>query len=257
MCGRFSIHLADLSEIGGPLGVTRSGIEVWEPRYNVAPSQLAPVVFQRDGERHLALHHFGLIPHWAKDRGFAARTINARVETVASKPAFRDAFARTRCIVPVTGYFEWQSRSGGHKQAMWIHPAEGAGSVLWLAGLRARWQPPASAPEAAPSPTPVAASAPEAPAPGPAIESFCILTQASQGAITDIHDRMPVDIPAPLVDRWLHGRGDTALRDALTTANPAPVRATPVGTWVNAPRHDDARCITPEAARANRQLSLF
>lgn len=232
MCGRFSIHLADLSEIGGALGVTRSGIEVWEPRFNVAPTQHAPVVRARD-ERRVDLLRWGLVPHWAKDVSIGARMINARIETVADKPAFRDAFAKRRCIVPATGYFEWK-REAGSSQPMWIHP-EGA-PMLWLAGLWSCWGTPEDR-----------------------LETFTILTREAIGELASIHDRMPVALSADMAGQWLTGPADPDLLHAVSNASAraASLLAEPVSRRVNDVRNDDGACIARWEGPSARQLSLF
>lgn len=250
MCGRFSIHLADLSALSEALGVTRSGIEVWEPRFNVAPTQRAPIVRREQSERVLALAHFGLVPHWADDPAVGARMINARSETVATKPAFRDAFKRHRCIVPVTGYFEWKPEPGRRKQPMWLHPnpdhAPGTEPLMWLAGLWSRWYPKAKD-DAEPG------------EPAVPFDSFCILTRAATGIVAPIHDRMPVALPRDLAMSWL-GDGDSGAQLEAALAAPTDAQAltaTPVSVAVNSPRNDGPECIAEVTPVAERQLPLF
>ncbi len=110
------------------------------PRYNVAPSQLQPVVrLDKDGNRELAAMRWGLLPHWAKDKAIGYKTINARAETVATAPAFRDAFKRHRCLVPATGFYEWMKVAGGKQP---YHISIISGEPFAFAGLWSSWKNP-------------------------------------------------------------------------------------------------------------------
>lgn len=256
MCGRFSIHLADLSALSEALGVMRSGIEVWEPRFNVAPTQLAPVVHRVGGERVLDLGRFGLVPHWAESPAIGSRLINARIETVATKPAFRDAFRRHRCIVPATGYFEWKPEGSRRKQPMWLHPESegdtGAESVWFLAGLWSRWHASPSAPQEKTQPDGQARHRTP-------IDSFCILTRPATGRVAAIHHRMPVVLPLALAGAWLDAADPQALLDPMleSSQDTTHVIATPVSPAVNSPRHDGPECIAGVTPTADGQLDLF
>lgn len=249
MCGRFSLHLTDLSLLADALGVTRSGIEVWEPRFNVAPTQLAPVVVDTSGERVLTLARFGLVPHWAEDPAIGARLINARIETVADKPAFRDAFKSHRCIVPVTGYYEWQRTGTGGKQPTWLHPKPGEAPVLYLAGLWARWR--------TQTPTPTAPAG--ADQGQREIESFCILTRPATGVAEAVHDRMPVALTAELAQAWMASDGPRELLNVVleASAETSGLLATPVSTAVSSPRNDSRACIEEVQPASTGQLDLF
>jgi putative SOS response-associated peptidase YedK len=140
MCGR-TFQKTPLGEIR-VLFETMNGVPNASPNYNAAPTDSLPVVrLDRDGRRSLDLLRWGLIPWWSKDSKIGARCINAMVETVASKPAFRDAFKRhQRCLVPVDGFYEWQKRPDGAKQPYAIVGADGL--PLALAGLWDRWRQP-------------------------------------------------------------------------------------------------------------------
>ena len=131
MCGRYALY--------GPASRLRERFEAepeglqFEPRYNAAPMQWLPVVRQRpNGERVIQRLRWGLVPSWAKDETIASRLINARGESVADKPSFRAAFRRRRCIVPINGFYEWQTVAGG-KQPFYIHPV--GEEFFGLAGL--------------------------------------------------------------------------------------------------------------------------
>ena len=147
------------------------------PRYNGCPTQEFVACRAAGATRALVKLRWGLVPRWATDLKIGARMINARSETVHEKPAFRSAFRRQRCVIPVNGWFEWQ-REGGEKQPYWIRP--GNAGVFSLAGLWARWE------------------KGEEP-----VETFTILTTAASPALADIHHRQPVIVDDDEVDAWL------------------------------------------------------
>jgi putative SOS response-associated peptidase YedK len=241
VCGRFTLHLAGLGELQARLGVQRILITDWRPRYNIAPGQLAPVV--RGFEpRTLGALHWGLIPHWAKSQRDGTRPINARVESIASRPSFREAFGQRRCIVPATGYFEWRVVPGQKaKQPVWIRPRDAG--ILALAGLWESWVSPA----------------------GEVIESFAIVTTDAQGALREIHARMPLELRGHAVDRWLRpGRLDPSELATLVVAAQAVAHLNlqDVDRRVGSPDFDEPICIAPAApagtlADSGNQLGLF
>ncbi|HEY3335983.1 MAG TPA: SOS response-associated peptidase, partial [Candidatus Limnocylindrales bacterium] len=148
-------------------------------RFNVAPTDEAAVVVQRDDRRAVVRYRWGLVPGWSDDPRIASRTFNARAETVATNPVFRDAFRRRRCLVPVDGFYEWL-RDGTRRQPMRIHdPADG---VLALAGLWTGRQHPES---------------------GLWHRTFTIVTTRPNEFMASIHDRMPVIVPRDAWARWL------------------------------------------------------
>ncbi|MCB9420256.1 MAG: SOS response-associated peptidase [Ardenticatenaceae bacterium] len=223
MCGRFALivsgeAVAEQFEL--------ADTPFLAPRYNIAPTQ--PVAAVRlgphSGQRELTHFHWGLIPSWAKDPSMSARMINARAETVTDKPAFRAAFKRRRCLIPASGFYEWQQIGGG-KQPMFIQAQDGG--LLALAGLWETWHTPD----------------------GGEIDSCTILTTAPNELMASIHNRMPVIIEPADYDLWLYP-GDRP-EDGLHLLRPYPARkmaAYPVNTHVNSPRNDDARCIQPLAS---------
>ena len=219
MCARYSL-IASAEDLGAWFR-RRKGWGL-APRYNIAPTQPEGVVRQGPGGggRRFDLMHWGLIPHWAKDASFARRTINARSETAAEKPSFRAAFRRRRCLVPVSGYYEWQ-KTGGPKQPYFIRM--GDGGVFAFAGLWESW------------------SSPE----GSEIDSCTILTMAPNERMAAIHDRMPVILERADYGLWLDGGPEaTSAAQALLRASPdEATSAYPVSSHVNNPRNDDARCI--------------
>jgi len=193
MCGRYTNHAtwADVHAFTSPLAVATPA-EDPEPAYNIAPSQNAWVILMRDGEAVAERLRWGLVPAWAKDTKIGYRTINARVETAATKPAFRTAWKTRRCLVIATGYYEWRTEDGV-KQPYWIHPTSG---LMLFAGL---WE----------HNTRVAAEP---------LDSFTILTRDAEGDITALHERMPLSLESSVLAEWLSGSVDTA--GAITAAAP-------------------------------------
>ncbi len=237
MCGRYTITSSEeaISEAFAVEGWPWRGMPA---RYNLAPTQGAPVVrlARRAGDRELAVLRWGLVPPWAKDMAIGIRLINARSETAAEKPAFRDAFRHRRCIVPADGFFEWQTRGGkGSKQPFLIQPAQGG--LFGFAGLWSDWRDPA----------------------GVVVESFTILTCAANDRLSSIHHRMPVILRSDDYGAWLAEQGDPAR--LLRPAPDETVDAVAITTRVNAVANDDPGVLAPAASGAGPapggQMSLF
>lgn len=223
MCGRYTVTVP-LEQLAFRFGFDPAGpAGDLRPRYNVAPAQEVLAVLP-DGERRLPrLLRWGLIPSWAKDPGIGARLINARIETVAEKPAFRQAVRRRRCLVPADGFIEWR-RQGGRRDPFWFRLR--SGEPFAFAGLWEVWTPQG----------------------GPALASCTILTTAANALVAAIHDRMPVILPAEAEEDWLD---PTAPAEALLAAlrEPYPAEAMevrPANPRVNSPRNDDPGCLAPE-----------
>jgi putative SOS response-associated peptidase YedK len=220
MCGRYTIT-RDLSALQ-PRFDFQTEADTIAPRYNLAPTQNAPVVILRDGVRVLKLMRWGLIPHWADDASVGNRLINARSETIAQKTSFREPFQKRRCLVIADGFYEWQ-RAGKTKIPMRIRLIDGA--PFAFAGLWNRWTDPKTG----------------------AIDAFTIITTQANDLLKPIHDRMPVIIPADREAGWLDPHLDPA--DALQMLTPFPsdqMTAYPVSTLVNSPRNDHPDCIEPQ-----------
>ena len=221
MCGRY-LQLSSGAGLAAWFGF--EGGPAITPRYNIAPSQSVPVVRQADadGRRECVLMRWGLVPSWAKEASFNFSTINARSETVASKPAFRNSFKRRRCLVPADGFYEWQATGGKHKQPFVIRP--GDGKPLAFAGLWDRWQ-----------------------GPDGDLESMTIVTTAANDLLRPLHERTPVILPQEHYALWL----DTTVQkpDELTSLMvPYPdalLSVTPVSTYVSSPRNEGPRCLDP------------
>jgi putative SOS response-associated peptidase YedK len=219
MCGRFTVAVPR-EDLLDEFGLTEAPFDI-HPRYNLAPSQIAPVLLRgQDGALRLAGFRWGLVPWWATDAEIGNRMINARAETLARKPAFRDAFRERRCLVPADGWFEWQ-KQGTRKVPMWIHLR--SRRPFAFAGLWERWGPP------------------EDP-----LHSFTIVTTAAAPPIRDIHDRMPALLPPAARGTWLDPEADPAALAALLRPYPGDdLEAWSVSTLVNSPRNDLEACIEP------------
>jgi putative SOS response-associated peptidase YedK len=221
MCGRFALF-AGPEELAKAFGVTIEDVTL-PPRYNIAPAQAVPVVRTTDGRRQLVPAHWGLIPAWAKEAAMGSRMINARAETVTEKPAFRVAFRSRRCLIPASGFYEWQARGRG-KVPHFIRRADGG--LLAFAGLWERWTP----------------------AEGEPVESCAILTTTANAVMAPIHERMPVILDPGDFPAWL---GETAAAPADVAALLRPFTdgrlvAVPVSTYVNNPAHDGPQTIEPD-----------
>ena len=217
MCGRYELHThpAAIALVFGLAHPPAIGA-----RYNIAPMQTIPIVRQNAaGERELVQVRWGFVPRWSKDPSIGARMINARAETVAERPAFRNAFQRHRCLVPADGFYEWRKGPAG-KQPMRIARADG--QPFGMAGLYERWLSPE----------------------GEVLDTCTILTTQANAHLRAIHDRMPVIVPPDHYARWL----DAANPEVADLFVPAPedaLQAHPVSTRVNAVRNDDAALIDP------------
>ena len=178
MCGRYK--LSRRKQIIEEHFDTVSGEEDWSPRYNTAPTQPIPVIRQNAKEpvRELSLMRWGLIPSWAKDASGAAKMINARSETAATLPAFRDAMKSRRCLIPVDGFYEWM-RTGKTKQPYCFEVNDGA--LFAFAGIWDRWKDPS----------------------GQWVKSCSILTTTPNAVTSPVHDRMPVILDPDSYDLWL------------------------------------------------------
>lgn len=177
MCGRFSLT-TPLEALRALFGFPEQSNLA--PRANIAPTQEVSAVVAQAGERHLTALRWGLIPSWAKERAIGAKMINARSETVGDKPAFRQAFARRRCLIPADGFYEWQAAAQGPKQPYRIEFKQRP--PFAFAGLWESWRDPAS---------------------GETVKSCTILTTSATNALAWLHERMPVVLEPAAFDLWL------------------------------------------------------
>ena len=214
MCGRFT-QQRPTSEIAA---IFEAEDIADDPggRFNIAPTDEAAVVVQRDDRRAVVTYRWGLIPGWSDDPRIASRTFNARAETVASNPVFRDAFRRRRCLVPVDGFYEWL-RDGSKRQPMRIHDPDDR--PLALAGLWTGRQDPES---------------------GVWHRTFTIVTTRPNAFMASIHDRMPVIVPPDAWARWLDPRPTDIgeLRALLEPRDDWALDAYPVPPLVNNVRNN-------------------
>lgn len=217
MCGRFTLR-TPARDVARAFGLDL--LDDWPPRYNVAPTQSVAAVRQPAGEqRQLVFLHWGLVPSWADDPTIGNRMINARAETLATKPAFRKAFRQRRCLIPSDGFYEWQQQ-GRQKQPYYFTLADGG--LFALAGLWERWEKNALV-----------------------IESCTIITTAANSLVAPLHDRMPVILPPDDYELWLDANVEDVerLQPLLRPLPPEAMRARPVSTLVNSPRNDSPACL--------------
>jgi putative SOS response-associated peptidase YedK len=229
MCGRYVVAY-DPSTLVEGFSLTR--VQPFPPRWNIAPQSEVPVVHDtREGERVATLMRWGLVPHWARDTRIGAKLNNARLESAADKPSFRQALRRRRCLLPASGFYEWQARTGSDgkafKQPWYFSPAEGP--WLALAGLFEAWRPADAAPET------------------PWLLSCCILTREANEVMAPVHERMPVIVPPAHQAAWLdRQQQDVAALAALMPATPPQdLRAWPVGRAVGRAGNEGAALIAP------------
>lgn len=224
MCGRFTLRAS-------PEVVERTfGLEETPrlaPRFNIAPGQDVATIHQAEGGRSvLALRRWGLVPFWAKDPKIGARLINARAETLDTKPSYREAFRRRRCLVPADGFYEWAKAGSGPRQPYWV--ARGDGACFAIAGLYERWR------------------SPEDPQ-GPWLETCTLITTDANARLRTIHDRMPVILDPGDYALWLDARRyePERLRALLRPQPGEALDLRAVSRRVNRPDHDDPACIAP------------
>lgn len=219
MCARYTMTSTTAEELGAEFDVSIVP-EALEPSFNIAPTEDAPIVItDKEGERHVVLARFGFVPHWAESVKIGTRFLNARSESIADKPAFRDAFARHRCLVAADGFYEWR-RDGKIKIPFHFHLPERG--LFAFAGLWSVWRDPK----------------------GGRVTSFTILTRDAEGAPASIHDRMPVVLAKDAYAAWL----DRAIEDArplLEHHRAAELVGTEVSRRVNDVKNDDETLIEP------------
>lgn len=222
MCGRFTLTL-DPDELRQAFPWVAFPQQDWRPRFNIAPSQALAVV-PNNGEQRLDFFSWGLVPFWAKDPSIGSRMINARAETLAEKPSFRNAYKRRRCLVLADGFYEWQAVPGEKaKQPMYIRMQDG--EPFAFAGLWEDWQS----------------------ADGSQILSCTIITTQPNELVRPIHNRMPVILPAEAYPDWL-APGEVPASQLNHLLNPYPserMQAYPVSRLVNSPANDSPECIQP------------
>jgi putative SOS response-associated peptidase YedK len=246
MCGRYAFLLPP--EAMAELFKILNEVSPYPPRYNIAPTQPVITVLEREGRRTAELFRWGFVPGWVKDPREWPLLINARADTMADKPAFRDALRHTRCIVPATGYFEWMKGADGERRPYYI--SSGETGTMAFAGLYATW--------AGPN--------------GEEVDTVCIVTVEPNEEISNIYDRMPAILRGEAeIDAWLNTR-DVDAAEALLLPRPAPdgsMRFHPVGRAIGNANAEGPELIAPfdgewapakpkkKAAGGSAQLDLF
>jgi len=221
MCGRYTLR-TPVEKLAEEFGLEDSSVDL-PPNYNVAPTQGVAAVLAENGHRRLEVLRWGLIPPWADDPQIGSRMINARAETAHEKPSFRRAFRERRCLIPADGFYEWK-RTNGTKQPYYIHMKEGR--PFAFAGLWESWRE----------------------EDGPEVRSCAILTTRPNALASEIHDRMPVILPAGTREAWLDPEAEK--EELLALLEPYPedeMEAYPVSRYVNSPQNNDPRCVEPAA----------
>jgi putative SOS response-associated peptidase YedK len=218
MCGRY--RLSRRKQLIQEYFDTSEEVD-WEPRYNIAPSQRVGIIRQDRAkpERRFSLARWGLIPYWAKDSSIGYKLINARSETVTSKPAFREAFERRRCLIPADGFYEWK-REGQTKQP--FHFGLQDDSLFAFAGLWDRWKD----------------------ASGQMVESCSILTTTPNSLLADVHNQMPVILSPEHYDLWLDPgfKRTEAFKEMLSPFDATLMKRYPVSSRVSFVKNDDPEC---------------
>lgn len=224
MCGRFTREMSWADVVAFSRGLDFVAPEADpEPSWNFCPTQLTQVLAADEGATRVREMRWGLLPPWAKDARIGASMINARLETVAEKPAFRNAWKARRCLVPASGYYEWRLEDG-IKQPYLIRDADSP--VLMFGGLWENWKTPE----------------------GAWLQSFSIVTHAADDAMLALHDRAPLMLSAEVLPDWLHGSVEQATAIALSAAPPRALTWHPVGRAVSNPRNNDPRLVEPLTA---------
>lgn len=216
MCGRFAFYSP--GEAAAALFGATAAADI-EPRYNIAPTQyVAAIRNGADEQRELVMLRWGLVPTWAKDPSIGNRMINARAETVAEKPSYRNAFKHRRCLVLADGFYEWR-REGDAKTPYFISLA--SGGPFALAGLWERWTDKQS---------------------GESLQTTTLITTEANDFMAPLHHRMPVILEADTATEWLAGSRD--LLDDVASITP-PLQAWPVDRRVNNARNQGEELVLP------------
>lgn len=220
MCGRFAVS-GDLDFYAGYYGIDDVATESVDASWNVAPTDETYVVAEHEDERKLGKMGWGLIPHWSKDA--KSIHINARAESVATKPAFKRALSLHRCLVPADGFYEWEPKEEG-RTPHWVYRADG--HPMTFAGIWAAWKDPST---------------------DEWNRRFAIITTRAEGTISHIHDRMPVALPDDVWDAWLDRDMDDpeAALGLLRPIDPDLMMEHAVSSQVNSVRNNGPDLVRP------------
>jgi putative SOS response-associated peptidase YedK len=226
VCGRY-VSVSTPEQLAEAFDVSEIRTEALPPRYNVAPTLDVYSVIERDDVRRLGTLRWGFVPFWAKQLKGAPSPINARLESLADSRMFAKAAASRRCIIPADAFYEWRDREGRRKQPFIFRDPGGA--PLAFAGLWSSWRDPAAGEDAEP------------------LYSCAIVTMPAKGPVADVHDRMPVMLPRPLVSDWLRAGPDDAphLLDAVAALDVPRLERYAVSDRVNDVRHEGPELLEP------------
>lgn len=223
MCGRYT-QTASLKDLRERFQITMSEIIELQPRYNVAPTQSAPVVVEDSG-RALKLFQWGLIPSWAKEVSIGHKMINARAETIAEKPSFRAAFKKRRCLVVADGFYEWRPLGGKGKQPLRaVLPSR---ESFAMAGLWESWKYPEDK----------------------ELRTFTIVTTTANEVMRSIHERMPVILHREDEGAWLDPTASPEALVKLLKPWDGAIETYAVSTLVNSPKNENPALIEPKELR--------
>ena len=224
MCGRF-VGFRSLEELKENFPIDKADCEV-TASYNVAPSQEILAIINMAGENRLDKFHWGLVPFWAKDISIGNRMINARSETIAEKPSFRNAFKKRRCLILADGFYEWKGEKG-HKQPMFITLPDR--KPFAFAGLWETWNNKSGS--------------------APLYKSCTIITTQASETFSEIHHRMPVILKSEFYEPWLDSQNHDldALKSILKNEFLTDLVSYPVSKQVNSASHNNPSCIEPIA----------
>lgn len=226
MCGRY-VSSSTPDEIAAYFDAYEQPEQALEPSWNVAPTDDVYVVLEEEGHRRVAEHHWGLVPFWAKSPAIGSKMINARADGLATKGAFKDSFARKRCIVPADGFYEWKAIPGQKVKQPYLITRR-SGEPLAFAGLWSSWR----APDGDRTDR---------------LRSATIITTEPNAVMAELHDRMPVILPASAWAEWLDP-DNTDVDDLARLLVPAPaevLQLQPVSTEVNSVRNQGPHLIDP------------
>ena len=234
MCGRFTLGV-EVDEAAGVFGASVApGLAGFGPRYNIAPTEDAPVVIAAPEGRRMGPMSWGLAQRGWRGRRSGRLLINARSETVARRPSFREDFLARRCLVPADGFYEWQDRPEG-RQPYWIHRSDHA-----LFAMAAIWSPARRQQNGLDTSTSA---------------TFAVLTRAAPESIAWLHDRAPVILPGPSWTEWLcSATRPEELQNLLASAEPPDLATRPVSRKVNRAGYEGSRCILARQQVACKQM---
>jgi putative SOS response-associated peptidase YedK len=218
MCGRYALH-AHPQVIALQFGL--ASMPEAKARFNIAPTAEVLIVRAGEAAAQAALVRWGLVPRWAKDSAIGVKLNNARAETVAEIPSFREAFRKRRCLIPASGFYEWKTEAG-RKQPYYIYPAQS--ELFAFAGLWEAWR-----------------------GPDGMLETCAIVTSDANAVMQPIYDRMPVIVAQRDYARWLDCAPGNDVRDLLRRCDAGDIAVRRVSRAVNNARNESEKLIEPDA----------